>query len=263
MTTAQQESSLLSVAVDAGEGPALVLLPGMLCDTSMFDALLPGLSPGRRLVAINWPGHAGSNCGAGPWHLDALVDGLVRTLDGLGLDRVSLLGFSLGGMVAMRFALAHPNRVQSLVLMSTSGSEEDLVRRVRFQGLAGLAGRIGVPRWMSAQAGAAMFSAPARRGQPEMVSRWRRNLEQMPRDAVAGVVNMVARRDSVLRGFAKSDCPALVMVGALDDNTPPAHARALAAAIPGARLETLAGAGHALPLEQPEAVLRVLLPWLG
>jgi len=262
MRTTRQDAGLLQVATDAGDGAALVMLPGMLCDASMFDALVPGLGPGRRLIAINWPGHAGHGL-PGSWRMDALVDGLVGTLDTLGLDRVSLLGFSLGGMVAMRFAQAHPHRVQSLVLMSTSGSAEDFVRRVRFQGLAGMAARIGVPRWMSAQAGAAMFSKPARRSQPEMVSRWRRGLEQMPREAVAGVVNMVARREPVLRGFAGPVCPTLVMVGALDDNTPPAHARALAAAIPGARLETLADAGHALPLEQPQAVLRVLVPWLG
>lgn len=250
------------VALDAGEGPPLLMLPGMLCDVSMFDALVPQLGEGRRLIGMDWPGHAGQSMPPGSWRMASLVDELARTLDALALDRVALLGFSLGGMVAMRFALAHPDRVRSLVLMSTSGSAEDVLRRAKFQLLAGLARRIGVPAWMSAQGAAANFSAPARRRLPEAVARWRRGLEQMPREAVAGVVDMVARRESVLDELARLNCPALVMVGALDSNTPPGHARVLAAAIPRARLEVIAAAGHALPVEEPQAALRVLVPWL-
>ena len=185
----------------------------------------------------------------------------MHTLDSLRLQRVELLGFSLGSMVAMRLALKQPQRVGSLVLMSGSGGAEDGPRRARFSLLAGLARQIGVPGWMSAQAAAAMFSAAARRQLPEQVAQWRRGLEQMPAAAVANVVGMVARRDSVLPELARLPHRTLVISGELDGTTPPAHARALAAAMPGARLELVAGAGHALPIERPEATLLALQNW--
>lgn len=108
---------------EAGEGePALVLLHGFSGHRDDFLGILPALAEHRRVLALDLRGHGDSEPGPGAsgWSFEQLVNDLIAFLDALGLDRVDLLGHSVGGFVALRAALRAPRRFRSLVFLCTA-----------------------------------------------------------------------------------------------------------------------------------------------
>jgi 3-oxoadipate enol-lactonase len=244
---------------DIGQGEPLLLLPGMLCDTSLFEAQARALAAHARVLRLDWRGHGYST---GPhqtrWDLTRLVEDVHAVCQALQLERVNLVGFSLGGMVALRYALAHPGRVRSLALLNTSGAREDLGRRLRFAALSRLSATLGPQAWLTALAAREMFSPGFRRRAPDTVAAWRRAIERLEPGVVRGVVRMVAQRGDVLQDVQRlRGLPSLVLSSGRDLTAPPAHGRALARAL-AAHEVVLADAGHASPLEEPDLVLQVL-----
>jgi pimeloyl-ACP methyl ester carboxylesterase len=244
---------------DIGQGEPLLLLPGMLCDTSLFEAQAHALARHARVLRLDWRGHGFST---GPhqtrWDLSRLVEDVHAVCQSLQLERVNLVGFSLGGMVALRYALAHPTRVRSLALLNTSGGREDLGRRLRFLALSRLAGLLGPHPALTALAAREMFAPRFRRHARDTVVAWRRAIEKLDPGVVRGVVRMVAQRGDVLREAQRlRGLPSLVLSSGRDLTAPPAHGHALARAL-AAHEVVLADAGHASPLEEPDLVLQVL-----
>jgi pimeloyl-ACP methyl ester carboxylesterase len=105
-------------------GPAtpLVMLHGTALDdaTLSFGPVLPRLATGRRLLALDWPGHGGSALRRFR-NLDGEVIFLARAITAFGIGRADLLGFSMGGSFALAYALAFPERVRTLTLVSSHG----------------------------------------------------------------------------------------------------------------------------------------------
>ncbi|MFI6762339.1 alpha/beta fold hydrolase [Micromonospora sp. NPDC050417] len=100
------------------DAPAMVLLHGGGGDGSTWDAMLTEFADRWRVHALDLRGHGRSDR-PGHYSVELMRDDLVGFLDGLGLDRVTLIGHSLGGVVAYLFAAAYPDRVQALVLEET------------------------------------------------------------------------------------------------------------------------------------------------
>lgn len=248
---------------DMGYGAPVVMLPGMLCDATLFEQQAQALAPHCRVIRPDWRGHGYSTVPDSPWRMERLVEDVRAVCNVLQLDRVTLVGFSLGGMVAMRFALAHAQRVRALVLLNTSGQREDGWRRFKFHALANLAGSIGPVPFLTGEAAKAMFSPRFRHAHPQVVTAWRQRLGNMSPRVVREVVRMVADRDDVLAGLRTLRIPALVIAGGQDVNTPPAHAESLSASLARSLLKVMPASGHATPLEQPEAVLSELSVFLA
>lgn len=108
---------------EAGEGEAtLVLVHGAEADGSVWEPYMEGLARGRRVLAVDLPGHGGTEA---PEDLDASASGIAewffRLLVAEGLDSVDLLGHSMGGTVALYIALERPGLVRNLVLVDTGG----------------------------------------------------------------------------------------------------------------------------------------------
>ena len=107
---------------DLGSGPTLMLVHGFGGAKEDFSDQLADLATDHRVITLDLRGHGGSD---GPedeamYSLDRFAADLLNVLDALAVDRVRLLGHSMGGMVVRRFALAMPNRLDALVLMDTS-----------------------------------------------------------------------------------------------------------------------------------------------
>src|SRR5262245_5965079 len=165
---------------------AFVLVHGFTGSRDDFREHVPELARLGRTLALDQRGHGGTtNSGrAADYTLDGLVADLAGAFDALGIARADLLGHSLGGMVALRFALAHPERLSSLVLMDTSARpmplpipepvRTALVKLVREQGVAallpGMRGRTFPP---------SMTRSIERMGAEEFWERIRRKLEAM------------------------------------------------------------------------------------
>ncbi|MDF2979537.1 MAG: putative hydrolase, alpha/beta fold family protein [Actinomycetospora sp.] len=110
-----------------GEGTPLLLLHGGLFDIDLqFGALLPGLAAGRQVVAVDFQGHGRTNDLDRPLSSVALTDDVVGLLGHLGLAQVDVLGFSVGGAVALELAIRHPELVRRLVVSSVSFRPEGM-----------------------------------------------------------------------------------------------------------------------------------------
>jgi pimeloyl-ACP methyl ester carboxylesterase len=102
-----------------GEGEPLLLLHGGFGTMEMFGPNIELLAAGRRVVGVDLQSHGRSPAADRPMRLEAMGDDIAALIEALGLERAAVMGFSLGGAVALRAALQHPGLVERLVLVST------------------------------------------------------------------------------------------------------------------------------------------------
>ncbi len=206
-------------------------------------------------------GVGGSRAGT-PFTLDGAADDLALLTETLGLGSISLLGVSMGGLVAVRTTARHPTRVRRLVAVSCgvrSTPSHDRVLRFFELALSRLAPREAAEALM-----AFAFAGAFADAYPGVVDQAAHLWAPDPAD-VPGALGQLAH---LRAGFDLSDdarvisCPTLVMAGALDPIVPAAASRELAAAIPGALYREVAGAAHSLLAEGGPQLLDELLGFL-
>jgi 2-succinyl-6-hydroxy-2,4-cyclohexadiene-1-carboxylate synthase len=250
---------------DAGSSERpFVLVHGFTGSRDDFREHVPELARLGRTIALDQRGHGGStNSGRiEDYTLDGLVADLEAAFDALGLTRADLLGHSLGGMVALRFALAHPHRVASLVLMDTSPSpvkmrfseqaRAGVAALAREHGMSALAAAMRELASRSPDAPAAVKRTEERMGPEIFWERIRRKLEAMDPVAWDALSRALGDQVSVADRLGEIDCPTLVLVGAED--TPFLKPSAeLERGIRGAARVTIPDAAHSPQLENPPA----------
>jgi 3-oxoadipate enol-lactonase len=229
--------------------PLVALSCSLGTDRSMWDPQARRLSDRMQVLRYDLRGHGASPAPDGPYAIADLGGDLLELLDRLEIERASLCGVSIGGMLSMWVAAHAPERVERLVLCCTSayldpeGTYRDRARAVREHGLEPLADA-ALERW---------FTPAFRADHPELVSRMRRAFLATSVEGYAGCCEALADMD--LRGdLARIRAPTLVISGADDPSTPPEHGRAIADGIPGARFEVVPDAAHLANLGQPERV---------
>ena len=102
-----------------GEGDPLILLHGGFGATEMFAAILPVLAANRRVIAVDLQGHGRTADSERPLRIESMADDIAALLAHLGLARATVLGYSLGGAVALQTAIRHPEVVDRLIVVST------------------------------------------------------------------------------------------------------------------------------------------------
>jgi 3-oxoadipate enol-lactonase len=241
-----------------GGAPVVVLSSSLGTTQELWSRQLPELVERFRVLTYDHPGHGASALPEQPCTVEALADGLLELLDALGLERVSLCGVSLGGMVGMALALEAPERVDRLVLSCTSaylGPPEGWAERariVRAEGVESIADTV-VGRW---------FTPELAREEPETVARFRAILAATPPEGYARCCEAVGAWDARGRISAIA-APVLVVAGKDDAATPVESAELIASRIPGARLHVLERAAHLANVERAEAFTSAVLEHLG
>ena len=243
----------------AGSGPAVVLVHAIACDLSLWDAQAHALAAHYDVVRYDVRGHGRSPCGAAPLSFEDLADDLERLLTGLGISRAHIVGVSMGGVIARLFALRQPERVASLVLVSTmhslpanaAAAWRERAAPVRSGGMAAVVESL-LALWFPPAAIAA--NTPA-------VARVRAMVQASSPEGYLAICDAVPRLDFFARQGAIR-CPALVLAGADDPKLDAIATEALARAIPGAALMRIPG-GHFPNLDDPEVFNRVLLEFLS
>jgi 3-oxoadipate enol-lactonase len=230
-------------------GMPLVFLNSLGTDLRMWDKLISHLAGRYRLIRYDKWGHGLSDCPPGPYTLRDHTHDLSGLLTHLQIDEAILVGDSVGGMIALDFAISRPNQVKALILCDTAakiGTAEywnERIETLRQHGLPYLADAI-LERWFS-PAFAEQYPA-AYRGYFNMLTR-------IPLEGY--IATCEAIRDADLRSVVPSiEVPTLVVTGAEDGATPPELVRGLAEALPQARFELIEGAGHLPGIEQPAAL---------
>lgn len=213
------------------------------------------------MIAIDLAGHGQSSSPDDPrrYSLDRLADDLALVLDNLHVEQATVLGYSMGGRAALRFALQHPERVSALILESTSsGIHDENKRAERIAAdnvLANMIEREGVAAFVARWEKLPMWSSQSSlvdSGRAELRAQRLSNNPTGLANSLRGAGAGVDAPD--LEGLRRIAMPTLLLAGELD--TPYVeHARHLASLIPDSVLKTIAGAGHAIHLEQPDAML--------
>jgi len=242
---------------ERGTGPAIVFGHSLGFDGDMWRAQVQALSDRFRTLAIDFRGHGRTTCAA-RFTLDDLADDVVHVLDMLGIERAVYCGLSLGGMVGMRLALRHPDRVTALALLNTSAEPEEPARRRMFEAYnESTRGRTpdaeGAALMMSL-----MFSREFVAAHAELAKLHHAKLLRPD----FGDGRYYAARAVLARDDLRGDLPAIrvptLVVGSTGDTAVPlVHARAIAAAIPNATLAILDG-GHMSAVERADDVTRAL-----
>jgi pimeloyl-ACP methyl ester carboxylesterase len=223
-----------------GEGFPLLLVHGFTGSSLDWADVVEPLARSRRVITFDHRGHGESlNTGdAATYTFDQLVTDMSSLVDRLGLDRFDLLGHSMGGVVSMRYALAQPERVRSLVLMDTSagamGGASDFLR-----------GGIELARANGTRAVYDVVHPFLGTGERAEVlrDRMRTKLDQMDPVAFVSLGEELLSYPSMAARLATLDIPTTVVVGENDNGLRPA-ADELAATVPGAVLVVVPDAAH-------------------
>jgi 3-oxoadipate enol-lactonase len=152
--------------------PAIVLWHALLFDGGTWRHQVEPLSALGRAIVFDGPGHGKSEVPP-PFTLEDNADALTDAFAELAIDHAVFCGLSWGGMVGVRLALQHPDRVHALAILDATAEAEERLRRVKYRAFVSLARRFGVPkRWVDAQIAPLYFTDVTRSRDPELVERW-------------------------------------------------------------------------------------------
>jgi pimeloyl-ACP methyl ester carboxylesterase len=231
----------------------VILVHGLADDHRAWRKVLPRLVLDHRVVLYDLRGHGESELGAADGSLGQLGRDLVGLMDAIEVPRAVVAGFSLGGTIAMRLGIDHPERVEGLALLATSS-------------------RVGAAaaQWYRERADAVDLGDPGLRAQLDLDTEqvYRNDRRELP-DGL--LIRREATEDP--RGYANAcramlglhehplddelgriSAPTVVLAGELDQHCPPRAGEILASRISTSTLRVLAGAGHPIPVERPAEV---------
>ena len=249
----------LNYALDGISGRPAVLLGGSLGTTlAMWQPQLPALSERFRVIRYDHRGHGGSPVMPGPYTIDELGSDVLAMLDRLEVERVFYCGLSLGGMIGMWLASHAPARIQRLVLVCTSAY---LPPAEAWTQRAATVREAGSPEAVADAVIARWFTEPYVRERPDVVARHRAMIADTSAEGYAGCCEAIAIMD-LRPGLPRIVAPTLVIGAEQDPATPPEHVRAIAAGIPGARLEILDPAAHLSSVERSVEVTQLIVDHL-
>jgi pimeloyl-ACP methyl ester carboxylesterase len=233
-----------------GDGPPLILTHGYSSTSAMWQGQVEALSKHHKLLLWDMRGHGQSDYPQDPKaYSEALTVGdIAALLDEVGARRAIVGGLSLGGYMSLAFHRAHPERVAALLIIDTGpGFKKEDAREVWNKRALGTADRFE-------QEGLGVLKS---------ASRERSSVSH--RDALGlahAARGMLTQRDaSVIESLPAIKVPSLVVVGA-DDTPFLAASDYMAAKIPGAKKAVIPAAGHAVNIDQPQAFLDAVLPFL-
>jgi non-heme chloroperoxidase len=245
---------------DVGSGPTVVLPHCWGCSHAVWIPVARRLiGSGHRVVLYDQRGHGASSRGSAPLSIEVLGDDLALVLEDREVTDAVLAGHSMGGMTIMSLAAYRPEvldeKARALVLVATAAADMGTGPQVAERFAAGLISSPAVTLALRSAAGhrfvRGAFGDDPVRSHVDLTGTLFAGTVPHVRSGFLRAMSVM----NLLEGIASIHIPTTVMVGSRDRITAPARAAQLVAAIPGARLVTLPGRGHMLPLEDPDAVV--------
>lgn len=247
---------------DEGSGHPVLLIHGHTMDRRIWDPVMPSLlGADLRVLRPDLRGHGRSTRPGFGYHVSHHAGDMAAVLESAGVESTTVVGYSIGGGIALEMALTMPDRLSGLVLMSPVMPDRpfepifmDNLRQVaRVARSEGIEAAMAGP-WASNPLFAHSFSKAGVREAAMAINR------EFP-----GAEYLATERDHVDRSWTvperlgEIEMPTAVIAG--DHETPGfrAYAEEAAAGIPGARLEFFEGCGHLLPLEEPDRVAEAII----
>ncbi len=247
-------------AVRTGRGRDVVVLHSLLADRNAFNPVLPALAAKHRVTLFNMPGFHGSRPTVLPL-MDAYIAAIEDGFDEFGISNESILiGNGFGAIVALAFALAHPERIAKLVLSDAAACFPDAGRK-EFAAMAAKVKEDGLGA-IADIAARRVFSPAYLAAHPEKIEERKQVLLGVDPKAFLAACAILQTVD-LTPLLSRLQTPTLVVCGELDQATPPALNKAIAGKVAGARYVELPGCGHCPPLEQPGAFTAAIKEFAG
>ena len=256
-----------------GSGPVLLLLHGIAGSSRTWRDVIPRLTDRFTVIAPDLTGHGHSEKPVGDYSLGAFASGIRDLLEVLSIDRVTVIGQSFGGGVAMQLVYQHPERCERLVLVDSGGLGREVSWLLRLMALPGSEYVMPVifPSFVR-DWGDNLFRMIDERGIrlsriTEMWSAYASLAESENRQAFARTIKSVIDPggqtvSAMDRLYLASPMPALIIWGDRDDIIPVSHAYAAHQAMPGSRLVIIEGVGHFPQIEAPEQFVDALVDFI-
>ncbi len=256
--------------VKTGEGPAMLLLHGLGCDHTTWQPVLAALSRRYTVIAPDLLGHGLSAKPRADYSVGGYANGMRDLLTVLGIDKVTVVGHSFGGGVAMQFAYQFPERTERMVLVAPGGLGPEVTPAIRaitlpgFHQAMGLVTLPGVRQLTTLGLRTlAATGAPHVRDLDEVAAIVDSFKDPQARRAIRHVVSAVVDwRGQIVtmvdRAYLTQAMPMCVMWGTEDAVIPVKHAGLAAEFAPGATVEVIANAGHFPHKDHPQRFVKLL-----
>ena len=243
---------------EAGRGPAVILLHGAFMERGAWDLQMPALSARHRVVRYDIRPFGESTVPEKPYKT---TDDLLALMDGLKIDRAHLVGHSFGGGVAIDFAIVHPARVASLVLVNAGVSGAPMPADEQKEAMqVFVAARESEAKAVAAWMRLGLWSAS--RDRPEVMKAIERSTTRSAAAFELAAPPFVPITPPASGRLGEVRVPALVVTGTRDTPGNRALSDTVGKGIPGATVVTIPGADHAIPIgwakELNEAILKFL-----
>jgi pimeloyl-ACP methyl ester carboxylesterase len=236
--------------------PALLLVHGYPFDHTLWDAVVPRISPNTQVLTPDLRGFNGQPPGPAEPSLDLMAGDLVRLLDSANVERAIVAGMSMGGYVALAFAERFPQRLAGLALISSQAAADSEEARANRRAMIEKVRRQGPG--VAAQAAILKMFAPANSARSELIRYPEHGAQTAGVEGIAWALEAMARRPDRTEVLRKLKVPLLVVHGTEDQFVPTERARATAALSANSHYVEIDGVGHATPLEAPERVADAL-----
>jgi 3-oxoadipate enol-lactonase len=242
------------------EAPVVLLLHGLGSSGDDWAPQVAALADRYRVLAVDLPGHHRSPRARGTASIPRMAAAVGALLDRLAIERVHVVGLSLGGCVALALALSTPERVRSLVVVNAFARVRPAGIRGALRGARRLVLAMVAPmRWVAASVAREAFPDAEHTALREAATA---RLAANARRSYLTCLGALLRFD--VRGrLGEIRCPTLIVAGARDTTVPLAAKELLARAIPDARLQVIGDSGHVTHIDRPEAFNRLLLEHLA
>jgi pimeloyl-ACP methyl ester carboxylesterase len=248
---------------DHGVGQPVIFLHAFPLNRNMWTSLTTALLNEQhfRLVTLDWRGFGESNLHDRVSTMEQFADDVAALMDTLGMQQAILCGLSMGGYAAFAFLRKYPERVRGLVLSDTRPGADTAEAKANREQVARLVEEQGIDPFADLQI-PKLLSVYTRQHHSEIELRVRQMINAATPAGIAAASRGMAQRADSADLLATITCPTLVVVGEHDSLTPPAVAHAYAHSIPGAQIAIIPLAGHLSNLEQPDAFLEAVRPFL-
>lgn len=260
---ARTEDGITLAATAHGQGPALLMIPGLGASRSVYATLVPLLAEHHRVIVFDPRGVGDSDITDGPYTMRQLAGDAVCVLDAAGERDAAVFGASMGGMVAQHVGLDHPDRVARLVLACTSPGTAHAVRAdpEATRRLLGKGAKTAEEAYRIATS--VLYTPRFRESHPDFVEREIRQRGRRPVRARAFSAQYEAvRQHDTWDRLPELRMPVLLLHGADDEVIPPGNSEVIASRVPQAQLVILDGLGHLFWHEDPPRAAQPILDFL-
>lgn len=235
-----------------GEGDAILFWGSLFADSGIWQPQVEALSNRYKLILVDGPGHGKSGPSTCLPTLDACAVAMKEVLDAFKIERAVLVGVAWGAMLALRVALRSPECVRALGLMNVSARGPSLFKRLDGYLVSFMISNFGRAAFFRKQLTKNLTAGSPSEPPPRALEALLDRVQSWNMDALkTAVATTMLDSQSIEENLGSIAAPAWVLVGEGDRVFPPTRTETVAAAIPGARLERLTGAGHLLPVEKP------------